>query len=410
MMFSLCKRRDVVKVCTFCTLLILSLVTWNISEDSQPRLQHYPVPMKNVVKSKWANHSELLILQWTTFFSARTWLADEGTRVISADDEEDKDEGEDHALPSNHAVIQRSCLFTWNRRRLADADYVMFHARDYSPRDMPTKRYTRNAWVFYCVESQLNAMTGMISHAPFNFSMTFSRDADIRTHYGKCLARVPPDPQAVPSFSSLRAKSKLAAALISNCRTHSKRENLIRQLKQYIPVDVYGACGSHKCPQGSNGQPDACEEHISHNYKFILAFENSLCTDYVTEKAFRFVQDHLHVVPVVYGLANYSSLLPHHSHIDVASFESIKQLANYLLALDTNSTAYDEYFSWRTNYRCVQGFMNMRDFCRQAHELHHRSVNKRCSSCDAWISTSACIKPRNFDNYRQLLNEKSTVR
>ena len=50
------------------------------------------------------------------------------------------------------------------------------------------------------------------------------------------------------------------------------------------------------------------------------------------------------VVPVVYGMGYSNAGLPDKSYIDVFNFESIYDVANYLLYLDGNDTAYNEYF------------------------------------------------------------------
>ena len=46
---------------------------------------------------------------------------------------------------------------------------------------------------------------------------------------------------------------------------------------------------------------------IESKSKFYLSFENSICTDYVTEKFFRIAQLE-NVVPVVYGGADISNI------------------------------------------------------------------------------------------------------
>ena len=48
-----------------------------------------------------------------------------------------------------------------------------------------------------------------------------------------------------------------------------------------MQVDEYGPCGKHSCPRSNQS---LCNEMLSRDYKFYLSFENSHCTDYITEK------------------------------------------------------------------------------------------------------------------------------
>ncbi|ROT85440.1 hypothetical protein C7M84_014043 [Penaeus vannamei] len=135
-------------------------------------------------------------------------------------------------------------------------------------------------------------------------------------------------------------KTKLAAWFVTNCHTIGGRESLVSTLKKWIDIDVYGGCGHLKCERS---QQSECHRMLNRTYKFYLSFENSLCQDYVTEKFFNILR--LDVVPVVYGLGNYSVQAPDHSYIDALSFPTAKDLADYLLYLDGNDTAYNEYFN-----------------------------------------------------------------
>ena len=81
------------------------------------------------------------------------------------------------------------------------------------------------------------------------------------------------------------------------------------------------------------GQTSSEEDDFGKFY-FYLAFENSICNDYVTEKFFRGLQviianldgpwenqdSQAPVVPIVLGGANYSALAPNHSFIHVDDF------------------------------------------------------------------------------------------
>ncbi len=39
-----------------------------------------------------------------------------------------------------------------------------------------------------------------------------------------------------------------AAWIVSHCRTFSDREGYVEQLQRFISVDIYGKCGTIKCP------------------------------------------------------------------------------------------------------------------------------------------------------------------
>ena len=57
--------------------------------------------------------------------------------------------------------------------------------------------------------------------------------------------------------------------------------NVFQELRKYISVDIFGACGQkEKCPRDS----EQCFRDIERSYKFYLSFENSFCKEYITEK------------------------------------------------------------------------------------------------------------------------------
>jgi alpha-1,3-fucosyltransferase len=79
---------------------------------------------------------------------------------------------------------------------------------------------------------------------------------------------------------------------------------LIEKLRAFMPVDVYGKCSGHECPRTfANGTAGECRAILTAEYKFFLAFENSVCEDYITEKFFSTVR--YDVIPVVYGGGQY---------------------------------------------------------------------------------------------------------
>lgn len=153
-----------------------------------------------------------------------------------------------------------------------------------------------------------------------------------------------------------RPKKRLALWVVSHCHTSSKREEYIRELQKYMNVDVYGWCNWHSlpCDQSKITSKKACIREFFDSYKFYLAFENSKCDHYITEKYFQFYNNinffEINTVPVVSGPPpeHYGEpIFGHRNFIHVDSFDSPKSLAEYLLYLDRNNTAYLEYFEWK---------------------------------------------------------------
>ena len=118
-------------------------------------------------------------------------------------------------------------------------------------------------------------------------------------------------------------------------------------MSKYINVDTYGRCGTLDAPRG-------LEKAIATGYKFYLAFENSLCEDYATEKLYRILHmplEDLPPVPIVMGptKAWYNTHLPHNSFIHIDDYAGPQELAKYLQYLSKNQTAYSEFFAWKIN-------------------------------------------------------------
>ena len=61
------------------------------------------------------------------------------------------------------------------------------------------------------------------------------------------------------------------------------------------------------------------------------------------------------IIPLVYAAKNVHKIAPPHSYIDVRDFKSPKDLAEYLLYLNSNDTEYTSYLSWKKYYTVVKG-------------------------------------------------------
>ena len=166
-------------------------------------------------------------------------------------------------------------------------------------------------------------------------------------------------------------------------------------MQKYADIHIYG-CGPYKCPKSKG---EYCYSGILKNdLKFYLSFENSFCKEYVTKKLWHVMS--VDIVPVVLGHTNYSHWLPAHSYIDVRDFASPRLLVDYLKRLDANDTLYNEYFRWKSQYRCdIRSFNNACELCRYLHETNGRQ-QRVDDIITRWDSKKNCLKAGEF--YRTL--------
>ncbi|KAH7975247.1 hypothetical protein HPB49_025309 [Dermacentor silvarum] len=267
-----------------------------------------------------------------------------------------------------------TCRITNDRRLIEHSDAVIFHVRDLDMTDLPPKRFSWQRWVFFSMEPPPHAgfTEFHFTHGMFNWTMTYRRDSDAYTPYGRF---VPRDAFTTTAKRDLRAlwksKNKTAVWMVSRCNSTSGREHFVAELRKYMDVDVYGACGDHEC---NKTRGLSCYVDFERTYFYALAFENSICVDYVTEKFYNALR--YDIIPVVFGGANYSQIAPHNSYIDALSFESPEHLAKYLIKLSKNYTEYAAYHTWKDRYY-VPPFME--PYCELCEKLQRHAKLQRTS-------------------------------
>ena len=100
-------------------------------------------------------------------------------------------------------------------------------------------------------------------------------------------------------------------------------------------------------------------------------------------------------VPVVLATKDIRKIAPPHSYIDVRDFKSPKHLAEYLLHLDKNETAYLSYFDWRKDYTVVAGKRSSIDvFCHLCRYMHTNNTARVAKNFRDWFfRQSECRNP-----------------
>jgi alpha-1,3-fucosyltransferase len=294
-----------------------------------------------------------------------------------------------------------NCELTNDKNKLNTSDYVLIHMRDLI-HNLPQSRPINQRWIQYLWESPTNSKFDFKKFENFfNLTMTYRLDSNFTSRYQSELDMVWSINESYISNHDYHAnKTKFAAAIISNCNDKfSNRINYINELKKFIQVDVFGKCGTFKCSSEykygafSLVNDDDCKKLISKEYKFYFSFENSICTDYITEKFFHILK--YDIIPVVLGGGNYEYYIPRSGYINVLDYSSAQDLAKYLFYLDSNKTAYNSYFKWKKYVKFNTLNYSTNPFCELCTRLHleeytgiKTSIIKDISSL--WYKKSNC--------------------
>lgn len=136
-------------------------------------------------------------------------------------------------------------------------------------------------WIIYWLESPYH--TERLEYNDLiNWTATYRHDSDIATPYEKWVyydENIKENPILTKNYAA--NKTHQVAWFVSNCNARNERLNYAHELQKYISVDIYGFCGSLRCPR-----TEECFRLLDTTYKFYLAFENSNCVNYITEKFF----------------------------------------------------------------------------------------------------------------------------
>ncbi|XP_025905757.1 alpha-(1,3)-fucosyltransferase 10 [Nothoprocta perdicaria] len=250
------------------------------------------------------------------------------------------------------------CFFTINRtyqhHQMTRA--FLFYGTDFSVDSLPLPRKNHHDWALFHEESPKNNYK--LFHEPtitlFNHTATFSRHSHLplTTQYLEGVEVLKSLRYMIPlqKKNSLRKRLAPLVYVQSDCNPPSDRDSYVRELMCHIQVDSYGECLHNRDLPQHLRNPSAMDDgnfyKIIAQYKFILAFENAVCDDYITEKLWRPLK--LGVVPVYYGSPSVVDWLPSNkSAILVSRFSHPRELAHYIKTLDTNDREYEAYLEWK---------------------------------------------------------------
>ncbi|XP_042879741.1 3-galactosyl-N-acetylglucosaminide 4-alpha-L-fucosyltransferase FUT3-like [Penaeus japonicus] len=296
----------------------------------------------------------------------------------------------------------RNCQITYRDSDALTADAIYIHLQSTKgPFAFPPRRGPSQMWIWHTDESPLHSLPrAFIQNLKyyngfFNWSMTYRMDSDIPVPYGRTL-RLPESQIGQRLDNYFDAKPKSVAVMMSNCEMFSNMRLLyVKLLQRYIDVDFYGKCGTLTCPGHYEKDCDALKEH-----KFYLAFENSDCQEYITEKVWWSALGK-GAVPVVMGgeAEHYKKVLPPNSFLHVDDFNTPKDLAERLRFLASHRQEYMRFHHWRRYFRVAQehGFFGspVHHYCRICESLNYNDLGPKVydNMEDYWGVGGQCRAP-----------------
>ena len=156
--------------------------------------------------------------------------------------------------------------------------------------------------------------------------------------YANQMARIaarPPDPPPDP------ARREFCAFIVSNPNDETGRRRMFDELSKYREVHSYGSVGNNRAiparMEGLSWSEQVVE--LYREYKFVICFENSRASNYITEKLLN--AKAAGAVPIYRGASNVGDYFNTRAFIDFDDHGSFARVAARVKELDCDDARYD---------------------------------------------------------------------
>ncbi|XP_045187504.1 alpha-(1,3)-fucosyltransferase C-like [Mercenaria mercenaria] len=292
-----------------------------------------------------------------------------------------------------------NCKLSFDNNDAKDSDAVIFQAGFKFPLKLHFKRPNGQIWIFFELEPPSRYKKSRYRSVPkktFNWTMTYDKSvSDIHLPYGEITKRSYNENNSNDVI--MRSKNKTALMVTSHCNTQADRLKYVNKLRQIIDVDILGACGTTwSC--GRRSFHNECFE-ILNQYKFFLAFENSFCNSYFTEKVFdNFDYD---VILVTRGGNKHQikQILPEGTYLSTDDFKNAQELGLYLKLMKDESylniLSRKQKFTSSGSYKSVF-HKAMCELCRRMNNA--QMFRKTITDIDKWaFPSNPCRSPDDLE-------------
>lgn len=243
-------------------------------------------------------------------------------------------------LPFAEEPLPHGCTITFDRNRLMEADAVIFHIPDLFRiiGDDEICKRDGQIWVGWCLECEENypILKNEEFRELFDLWMGYHSSDDISYPYyldysTRMESRMPDIP-----FSERNE----ICMLISSGINRSGRREVVSELMKLTSIDSYGKLFNNKSISHDAGRESAIE--IMRHYKFVIAFENAIANDYVTEKFYNPL--YAGAIPIYLGAPNVCEFAPSiNCYIDVTDYPSIDSLYTDIRQIGIDESKWNSY-------------------------------------------------------------------
>lgn len=271
-----------------------------------------------------------------------------------------------------------------NNNEINDVEAYLFYASNLHFDNLPLPRKPEIIWGLYHEESPRNVEELMheVTLSLFNYSATFSRYSDIPfpLQHLESLNDITSTNYFVPTKIKNDLLHDISSVLYlqSDCETASERDAYVKELMKLIDVDSYGVCLKNKempvefVDDYLNNLNDENFLRYIARYKFVIAIENGVCDDYVTEKFWRAIK--VGSIPIYFGSPSAKDWTPNNkSAIFLEDYPTTKLMSEYINKLNKNDNLYEEYLDHKikgkiSNEKLINEFNN-KPYQRDALEI-----------------------------------------
>ena len=298
----------------------------------------------------------------------------------------------------------RNCEMVYDKTLIDQSDAILLTSwADFNIEKRPGQVWIMLQWESTQMHRKL-AAPGAPAYMKnrINWIVSYSSKADIHLPYGQ-LKLLPIQARPYRNYIQIaNNKTKDAIWIVSHCQTYSKRENYVEILKKYISIDILGKCGE-KWVCGQRPIHDECFDIYNTSYRYNLAFENSLCEDYITEK---FYENYKYdILQVVRGNANFKKPIDvsQEAYISASDFKNPHELGKFLKYLSSNPERYASLLRKKDEYTVVPYLELFRNAgCEMCKRLH--SVDTYSSIYNdtyRWMQKNEpCYEPKDINGVR----------